>query len=175
MAAGLRPAPLVSGIGMLLVVIVGISRLDALLLLLLFFPAGFSLTDGLLLILLLGLSLTVVDGLVRLRSRCNALPFGLPLGCLLLIRVEGPSRLRFKESGSFMMNVFSLCLGRMLFSCMSLLMQVMSLVHGLSGLVLLKLRSLTLISSVGSYSEQGLVLGRESALFRVVRLGGQCI
>ena len=31
----------------------------------------------------------VVDGLVKLRSRCSALPFGLPLGCLLLIRVGG--------------------------------------------------------------------------------------
>ena len=30
----------------------------------------------------------------RLRSLCSALPFGLPLGCLLLIRVGVPSRLR---------------------------------------------------------------------------------
>ena len=88
----------------------------------------------------------VVGGLVRLRSRSGALPFGLPLGCLLSIRVGSPSRLRFKASGRFMMSVFSLCLGRMLHSWM---MQVMSLVHGLSGLVLLRLRLLTLTSSVG--------------------------
>ena len=73
--------------GVLVVVLVVILWLVALLLLLLFFPAGFSLIDGLLLILLLGLSLIVVGGLVRLRSRCSALPFGLPLGCLLSIRV----------------------------------------------------------------------------------------
>ena len=52
------------------------------------------------------------------------------------------------------MSVFSSCLGRMLYSWMSLLMQVVSLVLGLSGLVLLRLRLLTLTSSVGSYSEQ---------------------
>ena len=49
--------------------------------------AAAAVLSGLLLILLLGLSLTVVGGLVRLRSRCSALPFGLPLGCLLSIRV----------------------------------------------------------------------------------------
>ena len=30
-----------------------------------------------------------ISGLVRLRSRCSALPFGPPLGCLLLTRVGG--------------------------------------------------------------------------------------
>ena len=71
------------------------------------------------------------------------------------------------------MSVFSLCLGRMLYSWMRLFMQVMSLVHGLSGLVLLRLRLLTLTSSLGGLiPSRGLVLGRGSALFRVVRLGG---
>ena len=46
------------------------------------------------------------------------------------------------------MSVFSLRLGRMLYSWLGLLMQVMSLVHGLSGLLLLRLRLLTLTSSV---------------------------
>ena len=40
-------------------------------------------------------------------------PFGLLLGYLLLIRVGVPSRLRFKESGRFLMSVFSLCPDRM--------------------------------------------------------------
>ena len=69
--------PLVSVIGVLVVGIVRILWLVALLLSLLFFPAGFSLTGGLLLILLLGLSLTVVGGLVGLLSLCRAHPFGL--------------------------------------------------------------------------------------------------
>ena len=44
---------------------------------------------------------------------------------------------------------------------------------GLSGLVLLRLRLLMLTISVGGpIPSKGLVLGRESALFRVVRLGG---
>ena len=65
---------LVSGTGVLLVVIVGTYWLVALLLRLLCFPARFSLTGGLLIILLLGLSLTAVDGLVRLRSLCQRTP-----------------------------------------------------------------------------------------------------
>ena len=65
---------------MLLVVIAGISWLVALLLLLLSFPARFSLVDGLLLL-----------------SLFSTLPFSLPLGCLLLIRVGAPSRLRFRR------------------------------------------------------------------------------
>ena len=56
-------------------------------------------------------------------------------------------------------------------SWMSPLTQVMFLVHGLSGLGLLRLHLLMLISSV----VDGLVLGRGSASFRVVRLGGHKI
>ena len=101
---------LASGSGTLLVVVAGILWLVALLLLLLFFLAGFRLIGGLLLILRLGLFLTAVGGDVGLLSLCNELSFGLPLGCLLLIRVGVPSRLRFNGSGVFMMSVFSLCL-----------------------------------------------------------------
>ena len=175
LASGLQPAPTCKRdwSATLLVVIVGILWLVALLLLLLFFPARFSLTGGLLLILLLGLSLTAVGGLVVLLCLGSALPFGRPLGCLLLIRVGVPSRLRFNWFGRFMMNAFSSCLGRMLCGWMSLLMQVMSLVHGLCGLLLLRLRLLMLISSVGGLiPSRGSVLGRVNALFRVVRLGG---
>ena len=49
-------------------------------------------------------------------------------------------------------------------------MLVMFLVLGLSGLVLLRLRLRMLISCLGC-PDQGLVLGLERALFRVVRLG----
>ena len=59
------------------------------LLLLLFSLARFSLTDGLLHILLSGLFLTAVGGLPSLLSLSRVLPFGLPLGCLLLMRVGG--------------------------------------------------------------------------------------
>ena len=146
------------------VVIVGVLRLVVPLLLLRFFLVVFSLTGGLLLILLLGLSLTAVGGLVGLRSRCCALTFGPPLGCLLLIRVGGPSRLRFRGFGRFMMSVVSSCLIRMLCSWMSPLMQAMFLVHSLSGLGLLRLHLLMLISSVVDLSPLGAWFLGEGAL-----------
>ena len=93
-----------------MVVIVGTSWLVVLLLLLLFFLARFSHIGGLLLILLLGLYLIAAGENVVLRSLFSVLPFGLLLGCLLLIRVEVPSRLRFRGFGRFLMSVFSLCL-----------------------------------------------------------------
>ena len=65
------------------------------------FLARFSLTGGLLLILLVGLCLTAVGGLVGLRGFFSAVPFGQLLGCLLLIGVGGPSRLGFGVSGRF--------------------------------------------------------------------------
>ena len=51
-------------------------------------------------------------------------------------------------------------------------MLMMFLVHGLSGLVLLRLRSLF---SGGPVPSRGLVLGRGSAFFRVVQLGGPLV
>ena len=52
-------------------------------------------------------------------------------------------------------------------------MLMMSLVHGLSGLVLLRLHLLMLFGLVEApVPTRGLVLGRESALFRILRLGG---
>ena len=59
---------LVNGTGILLVVIVGILWLVALLRLLLFFPAWFSLIGRLLSILRFGLFLTTAGGIVGLRS-----------------------------------------------------------------------------------------------------------
>ena len=85
---------------MLLVVIVGISWLVVLLQLLLFSLAGYKLMSGLLLILLFGPCLTVAGGLVVLLILCSVHTFGLLLGCLLLIKVGVPSRLRFKVSGN---------------------------------------------------------------------------
>ena len=94
-AAGFQSVPIVNGTGILLVVVAGILWSVALLLLLLFSPVRFRLIGGLLVILLLGLSSTAVGGIVRLLSLCNGLPFGLPPGCLLLIKEGVPSRLRF--------------------------------------------------------------------------------
>ena len=84
------------------------------LLLLLFSLVKFSLIGGLLLTLLLGLFLIAVGGLVGLLSWFRVLPFGLPHGCLPLIRVGGLSRLRFGMFGRFMVIVFSSFLGKTL-------------------------------------------------------------
>ena len=80
--------PHVSVLGVLVVVIGGTSWWVASLLLL-FFLARFRLTGGLLLVLRFGLFSTAVGGIVGLRSLCNGLSFGLPLCCLLSIRVGG--------------------------------------------------------------------------------------
>ena len=135
LAVGVRPAPTC-------------KRSWTLLLLLLFFPAGFSLIGGLHTILRFGLFLTTAGGNVGLRSLFSASPFGLLLGCLFLMRVGAQSRLKFKGFGGFMMSVFRLCLVRTLCCWMSPLLQVIFLVLGLSGLGLLKLHMLMLFVSV---------------------------
>ena len=84
----------------------------------------------------------------RVMQPVQLTPFGLLLGYLLSIRVGGPSRLSFRGSGRFTMIGCGLCLGRMLCGWMSLLMLMMSLVHGLSGLVLLRLHLLMLFGFV---------------------------
>ena len=78
--------------------------------------------------------------------RCT--PFGLLLGCLLLIRLVVPSLLRFRGFGRFMMSGFSLCLVMMLCCWMIPLMLVMFHELGLYGLVLLSLHLLMLIGLV---------------------------
>ena len=99
---GFRGGPLLDVHGSLqYVVIVGTLWLVALLLLLLFFPAWFNLIGGLLPILRFGLFLIAAGGNFGLRSLFSALPFGLLLGCLLLIRVGVPSRLRFRGFARF--------------------------------------------------------------------------
>ena len=71
------------------------------------------------------------------------------------------------------MIVFSSCLGRMLCTWMSPLMLEMFLVHGLSGLVMLRPHPADAFRfSGGPVHSRGLVLGRGGALFRVVPLGG---
>ena len=158
---------------MLLVVIAGISPLVVLLQLLLFSLVKFRKIGGLLPILLFVPCLTVAGGLAVLLSLCSVHSFGLLLGCLLLIRVGVPSRLRFRGFGRFMMSVFSLRPVRMLCCWMILLVLVTFHVHGLFGLVLLRPHLLTLYRfSGGPLPSRGLVLGRESTSFRVVRLGG---
>ena len=72
------------------------------------------------------------------------------------------------------MSVSSSCLVRMLCSWMSPLVLVMFLVRGLSGLGLLRLHLLMLVSFVvDPFLVRGLVLGRGTASFRVVRLGSR--
>ena len=170
LAAGLRPAsPPVSGPGVLLVVIAGISWLVALLRLLLYLLVRFWAIGGLLPILLFAPYLIIVGGLVLLLRLCSVHHFGPLLGCLLLIRVGVPSLLRFEGFGRFMMSVFSSFLAKMLCAWMSPLILVMFPVCGLSGLVLLNLHLLMPLPS------RGLVLGRGRASFRVVKLGGHRI
>ena len=139
---------LVSVVGLRLVVIVGTLLLVVLLLLLLFFLAMFSLTGGLLSILRYGLFLTLADGSLGLRSLFSVLPFGLLLGCLLLIRVVVPSLLRFREFGRYMMSGFNLCLVVMPLCLMSPLVEMMFLLLGLSGRGLLRLLLLMRLGSV---------------------------
>ena len=88
---------------------------------------------------LAALFLTMNDGSLGFRSLSSVLPFGLLLGCLLLIRVVVPSPLRFREFGRYMMSDFNLCLVGMPLCLMSLLVGIMFLWLGLSGLVLLSL------------------------------------
>ena len=150
-------------------VVAGILWLVALLLLLLFSPARFKLIGGLLFILRFGLFSTAVGGVVGLLSLCSELPFGLPLGCLLLIKVGVPSRLRFNGSRERLQIV----------SRQDALHLDESLDAGdvsrawlvWSGAAEAALDDACRFSG-GPLPSGGLVLGRGSALFRVVRLGG---
>ena len=72
-----------------------------------------------------------VGGSLGLRSLFSAPPFGLLLGCLLLIRVVVPSLLRFREFGRYMMSDFNLCLVGMPLCLMSPLVEMMFLLLGL--------------------------------------------
>ena len=126
-----------------------------------------------LLILLSGLFLTAVGGHPALLSLSCVLPFGLHLGCLLLTKVGVPSRLRFKEFGGVQDE-------RLRFiSRQDALRLDVSLEAGdvsrawlvWSGAAEAALADAYRFSG-GPLPSRGLVLGRWSALFRVVRLGG---
>ena len=159
-------------VGLRLVVIVGTLLLVVLLLLLLlFFLARFSLIGGLLLTLRSVLFFDCGRWESWLRSLFVALSFGLLLGCLLLIKVEVPSRLRFRGSGRFMMSGFSLCLVGMPLCMMSLLVGMCF--HGLdwSRAAESALADAFRFSG-GPLPTRGLVLGRGSAMLRIVQLGG---
>ena len=129
--------------------------------------------DGLLPILLFGLFLIAAGGNVGLLSQLRVLLYGLLLVCLLLTRGGVPSRLRSRGFGRFMMSACSICLGRMLYVLMT------SLDSGdvsrawlvWSGAAEAALADAYRFSGV-PIPYRGLVLGRGSALFRVVRLGG---
>ena len=148
--------------------------LVALLLWLLLIPAGFRLIGGLLLILLLGLFLTVVGGVAVLLSLCSVHPFGLPLGCLLSIRVGVPGRLRFR---GFVWEVYDERLQFMSRQDAFLLDEVLGVDDvSRAWLVWSGAAEAALADayrfSGGPLPSRGLVLGRGSASFRVVRLGG---
>ena len=151
---------LVSVAGLLLVVVAGTLFL-VVLLLLLFFPVGFSLPGGLLLILLFGLSLTAVGGLVRLRCWCSAPPFGLLLGCLLEVPVEVQRVWEvYDERVQFLSRQDALQLDESFDA------------GDVSRAWLVWSRAAETALADACQICGGPVLGRGSALFRVVRLGG---
>ena len=164
--------PHVSVIRVLVVVIGETLWLVALLLMLLFFPVGFRLIGGLLLILRFGLFLTAAGGLVRLLSLCNVLPFGLLLGCLLLIR-RGSKSVEvqrvwevYDERLQFMSRQDALQLDESLGA--GYVSRAWLLLSGAAEAALADAYQF----SGGPLPGRGLVLGRGSASFRVVRLGG---
>ena len=147
-AAGLQPAPPVSVVGLRLVVTVENLFLVVHLLLLLFCLARFSQIGGLLLIWLFVLSLIMGSGSLGSLSLFVVHLFGLLLGCLLLIKVGVLSLLRYGGFGKFMTSGFSLCLVGTPLCLMILLIRMMFLWLGLSGLVLLSLHLLMRFSLV---------------------------
>ena len=115
----------------------------------------------------------MVGGLAGLLSRYIVLLSGLPLGCLLLIKVGGLSPLRNRGFGRFMMIVCSSCLGRMLFFFNESLdagdvSQAWLVGSGAAETALADAYRF----SGGPAPNRGLVLGRGRARFRVVRFGG---
>ena len=68
----------------------------------------------------------------RVTQSVQRTPLWLALGCLLLMRVDVPSRLKFRGFGRYMMIVFSLCLVRMPRCLMRPLMLMIFLLLGLS-------------------------------------------
>ena len=90
---------LASVLGVLLVVIVEILWWDVLLWLLPSPPVLSSRTGGLCLILLLGPTVSVPGGPVRLLSLFGVRLFGLLFGCLVWIEVGAPSLLRCRGLG----------------------------------------------------------------------------
>ena len=147
-------------------VIVGTLWLVALSLLLLFSLARFKLIGGLLLILRFGLFLIAAGVLVVLLSVCSALLFGWSLGYLLLIRVGVPSRLRSGIFGRFQ-DDFQLDE----FLNAGDVSRAWLVLSGAAEAALVDAYQF----SGGPLPCRGLVLGRGSASFRVVRLGGHRI
>ena len=167
-----QPPP-VSGIGVLLVVIVGTLWLVALWLLLLFSLVRFNLTGGLHLILLLGLSLTAAGGPVELRNQCKRT---LLWPASWLPAVDKGRRSKSVE----VQRVWEVYDERLQFMSRQDAMRLdESLDAGdvsrawlvWSGAAEVALADAFQFSG-GPVPTRGLVLGRGSALFRVVGLGG---
>ena len=113
-----------------------------------------------------------VGGLVRLRSRCSTLPFGLLLGCQLLIRVGVLSLLRFRGFGRFMMSVFSLSLQDVLQLDESLDAGDVSQAWSVWSRAAESALADAFRFSGGPLPSRGLILGRGAAVLRLVQLGG---
>ena len=156
-----------------MVVIVEISWLDVLLLLLLSSLVKFRIIGGLPTILLFVPYLTAVGCLVVLLRLCSVLPFGLLLGCLLLIKSRSSKSVEvrrvweiYDERLQFMSRQDALLLDDSLDAG-----DVSRAWLVWSGAVESALADAYRISG-GPLLSRGLVLGRGSASFRVVRLCG---
>ena len=168
---------LVNVIGVLLVVVVGILWLVVLLLWLQFILAGFRLLGGWLLILLLGLFLTVVGGVAVSLSLCSV-PLSLWLATWLPAVDKGRSSKSvevqrvwevYDERLQFMSRQDALLLNEALGADdVSMAWVVWSRAAESALLDAYRFRG-------GPLPSRSLVLGRSSALFRVVRLGGHSV
>ena len=129
----------------------------------------FSLIGGLLLILLLGLSLIAVGGLVGLLSRIRVLPFGLPHGCLLLFKSRGSKSVEVR-------NVWEVYDDRLQFISWRDT-QRLSESHDADDVSSAWLAAEAALADASRFSggpvpSRGLILGRGSAFFGIVQLGG---
>ena len=132
----------------------------------------FRMIGGLLTILLFALYLIVAGGLVLLHRLSSVPPFGLLLGCLLLIKVGVPSLSRFGGFGRLMMSLQFMSRQDALLLDDSLDADDVSRAWAVwFGAVESALADAYRFSG-GPLPRRGLVLGRGSASFRVVRLGG---
>ena len=117
--------------------------------------------------------MTAVGGIVGLLSLCSVLPFCLPLGCLLLTRVRGPSRPRFQRFWEIYDERLQ-CMSRQDAVRLDESLDAGDVSRAWlvwSGAAEAALADAYRFSG-GPLPCRGLVLGRGSALLRFLRLGG---